>query len=134
MQKVVEIEEGRSFTFKATAFTPIQYHLLFSNHDFFPDVNALQTLKDIDSLRTEEYEILARLAYTMIYQGLAPTPKETEEQKEFRQKYDSLWSFADDFNIFSLVSVLDEVLGIWNSSEGTGNVKEKNLESPPPES
>lgn len=134
MQKVIEIEEGRSFVFKASAFTPIQYHLLFNNHDFFPDVNALQTMDGINSLRTEEYEILIRFAYTMIYQGLAPTPVETDEQRDFRQKYDSLWSFADDFDILSLVAVLDDILGLWNTSEGTGNVTEKNPENPPPES
>lgn len=29
MQKIIEIEEGRSFNFKASAFSPIMYNKLF---------------------------------------------------------------------------------------------------------
>ena len=41
MQKVIEVEEGRSFNFKASAFSPIMYNKLFPGRDFLKDMEAL---------------------------------------------------------------------------------------------
>lgn len=134
MQRVIEIEEGRSFNFKASAFTPIQYNTLFPDSDFWKDLTSLQeaTMGGLESFTTEDYTLLMRISYTMIYQGLAPSPKQTEEQKAFLEEYPSLDYFSDTFEMFSLLGCLDEIMALWGLSSIT-EVDEKNQESPPPE-
>jgi len=134
MQRVIEIEEGRSFNFKASAFTPIQYNTLFPDSDFWKDLTSLQeaTMGGLESFTTEDYTLLMRISYTMIYQGLAPSPKQTEEQKAFLEEYPSLDYFSDTFEMFSLLGCLDEIMALWGLSSIT-EVDEKNPESPPPE-
>ena len=41
MQKVIEVEEGRSVNFKASAFSPIAYNRLFPGKDFLRDMDKL---------------------------------------------------------------------------------------------
>ena len=41
MEKILEIEEGRSCNFKASALSPIQYNRLFKGRDFLRDMEAM---------------------------------------------------------------------------------------------
>lgn len=134
MQRVIEIEEGRSFNFKASAFTPIQYNTLFPGSDFWKDLTALQEAmtEGLGSFTTDDYMLLMRISFTMIYQGLAPSPKQTEEQKAFLEEYPSLEYFADTFEMLSLLGCLDEIMALWGLSS-VSEADEKNPESPQPE-
>lgn len=134
MQRVIEIEEGRSFNFKASAFTPIQYNTLFPGSDFWKDLSALQgaMTEGLESFTTDDYMLLMRISYTMIYQGLAPSPKQTEEQKAFLEEYPNLNYFADTFEMLSLLGCLDEIMELWGLSS-VSEAEEKNPESPQPE-
>ena len=134
MQRVIEIEEGRSFNFKASAFTPIQYNTLFPGSDFWKDLTALQEAMTggLEGFSTDDYMLLMRISYTMIYQGLAPSPKQTEEQKAFLEEYPNLNYFADTFEMLSLLGCLDEIMELWGLSSAS-EAEEKNPESPQPE-
>lgn len=134
MQRVIEIEEGRSFNFKASAFTPIQYNTLFPGSDFWKDLTTLQEAmtEGLGSFTTDDYMLLMRISYTMIYQGLAPSPKQTEEQKAFLEEYPNLDYFADTFEMLSLLGCLDQIMALWGLSS-VSEADEKNPESPQPE-
>lgn len=134
MQRVIEIEEGRSFNFKASAFTPIQYNTLFPGSDFWKDLTALQgaMTNGLETFTTEDYMLLMRISYTMIYQGLAPSPKQTEEQKAFLEEYPNLEYFSDTFEMLSLIGCLNDIMDLWGLSS-VSEADEKNLESPQPE-
>lgn len=134
MQRVIEIEEGRSFNFKASAFTPIQYNTLFPGSDFWKDLTALQgaMTNGLETFTTEDYMLLMRISYTMIYQGLAPSPKQTEEQKAFLEEYPNLEYFSDTFEMLSLIGCLNDIMDLWGLSS-VSEADEKNPESPQPE-
>ena len=134
MQRVIEIEEGRSFNFRASAFTPIQYNTLFPGSDFWKDLTALQEAmtEGLGSFTTDDYMLLMRISYTMIYQGLAPSPKQTEEQKAFLEEYPNLDYFSDSFEMLSLLGCLDQIMALWGLSS-VSEADEKNPESPQPE-
>ena len=46
MEKVIQIEEGRSAAFRASAFSPIQYNRLFPGRDFMRDMNDLRSMSE----------------------------------------------------------------------------------------
>lgn len=120
MEKVLEIEEGRSCNFKASALSPIQYNRLFPGRDFIRDIEAMtEKAQEMEedtsetSLSNENYEQFVRLAYLFAYQGLAPTPTKTKEQKEFQKKYPDPWHWIDSFNTFSIYQLLPEIMNLW---------------------
>lgn len=119
MQKIIEIEEGRSFNFKASAFSPIMYNKLFPGRDFLKDMECLKEKNDeeADSFNMEHYEHFVRVAYTFAYQGLAPTPRKTKEQEEFREKYPDAWDWIDSFRTFSIYEILPEIIDLWYTNE-----------------
>lgn len=134
MEKIITIEEGRSYNFKASAFTPIQYNKLFPGRDFLRDIEMLyQTQKDLEgenTLSMEVYEAFVRVAYTFAYQGLAPTPIQTSEQKEFRENYPDPWEWIDTFQTFSIYNALPEIIDLWYGGEITTATAKKNSRKP----
>lgn len=83
MEKVIQIEEGRSAAFRASAFSPIQYNRLFPGRDFMKDMDDLRGMseraedeedgKDEEKqpqFTIEDYELFVRISYTFAYQAL----------------------------------------------------------------
>lgn len=133
MQKVIEIEEGRSMNFKASAFSPIAYNRLFPGHDFLKDMNNLKEAHDgeQDSFTMEDYEHFVRIAYTFAYQGMAPTPRETQEQKDFLKQYPNAWDWIDSFSTFSIYEILPEIIDLWYKNERTVSKGKNGVPAPP---
>ncbi len=138
MQKLIEIEEGRTLNFKASAFSPIVYNRLFPGRDFLKDMENLKESHDENagddgssSFSMSDYEHFVRIAYTFAYQGLAPSPRETEEQKKFVEQYPNVWEWIDTFNTFSIYEVLPEIIDMWYKNEKT-IAKSKNPAPAPP--
>lgn len=142
MEKIIEIEEGRSLNFKASAFSPIMYNRLFHGRDFLRDMTLLKESKEKEdeaekngkenNFSMEDYELFVRIAYTFAYQGLAPTPATTKEQKEFRERYPDAWDWIDTFGTFSIYEILPEIVELWYANERTVS-KPKNPVPAPPE-
>lgn len=146
MEKLLEIEEGRSYNFRASAFSPIQYNRLFPGHDYMKDINAMveksEEMKgETDSEENEKpdnvefsmenYEQFVRLAYTFAYQGLSPTPFPNQEQKDFLKEYPDPWTWIDSFDTFSIYMLLPEIVNIW-AGNSKQLVKAKNRQAQPP--
>lgn len=144
MQKLIEVEEGRSVNFKASAFSPIAYNRLFPGRDFLRDMDALNKKNEKNEKKEEDGEIkssifdmedyilFARISYLFAYQGLAPSPRETEEQREFVQKYPDAMEWIDTFNTFSIYEILPEIMELWYKNDKTIS-KPKNPVPAPPE-
>lgn len=140
MEKVLEIEEGRSCNFKASAFSPIQYNRMFRGRDFLRDIEAMaeksQEMTESEdgsaSLSNENYEQFVRLAYLFAYQGQSPSPVKSEEQKEFLKKYPDPWAWIDSFNTFSIYQLLPEIMDLWYGGD-IRMVKAKKTAPAPPE-
>ena len=134
MQKVIEVEEGRSVNFKASAFSPIMYNRLFPGRDFLKDMDALKTAHEDkeDTFEMSDYEHFSRIAYLFAYQGLAPSPRQTQEQKEFLEQYPSTWDWIDSFDTFSIYQILPEIMELWYKNEKQIS-KSKNPVPAPPE-
>ena len=134
MEKTIQIEEGRSAAFRASAFSPIQYNRLFPGRDFMRDMDELRTINkqmneagkentegDAEEGRQqkrrffsiEEYELFVRVAYTFAYKALSPSPRPSEEQREFREKYPDPWDWIDSMNTFSIYQILPEIVDLW---------------------
>ena len=134
MQKIIEIEEGRSVNFKASAFSPVMYNKLFSCRYFLCDMNYLKKSHDDkeDKFTMNDYELFSRIAYLFAYQGLSPSPRQTKEQIEFLEKYPNVWDWIDTFNTFSIYEILPEIMDLWYKNEKTIS-KGKNPVPAPPE-
>ena len=134
MEKIIKIDEGRSINFKASAFSPIMYNRLFPGRDFLRDMNTLKKSHDDgeETFNMSDYEHFVRIAYTFAYQGLAPTPRPTQEQKEFLERYQDAWDWVDSFDTFSIYEILPEIINLWYKNEKTV-AEPKNQEPAPPE-
>lgn len=134
MQKIIEIEEGRSVNFKASAFSPVMYNKLFPGRDFLGDMDGLKKSHDDkeDKFTMNDYELFSRIAYLFAYQGLAPSPRQTKEQIKFLEKYPNVWDWIDTFNTFSIYEILPEIMDLWYKNEKTIS-KGKNPVPAPPE-
>lgn len=140
MQKIIEIEEGRSLNFKASAFSPIAYNRLFPGRDFLRDMNGLKEAHEREgtdpdtkeeSFTMDDYEHFVRIAYTFAYQGMAPTPRETDEQRAFREQYPDAWDWIDSFNTFSIYEILPEIIKLWYQNEKTISKGKNGVPAPP---
>lgn len=136
MIKVIEVEEGRSLDFKASAFSPIAYNTLFPNGDFIGDMKVLQeAYEDIKddggTLSLPVYQYFVRMAYLFRYQALAPTPAETEEQREFLRQYPNPWLWIDTFETFSIYTILPEIMELYLSNEIQKSTAKKGMPAPP---
>ncbi|EOS79597.1 hypothetical protein C817_02572 [Dorea sp. 5-2] len=140
MQKVIEVEEGRSVNFKASAFSPIAYNRLFPGKDFLRDMDKLheknkemEKEKDdsISHFDMQDYELFVRIAYTFAYQGLAPSPRETEEQREFTEKYRDALDWIDTFDTFSIYLILPEIMELWYKNNKTVSDSKNPVPAPP---
>ncbi|HBA49470.1 MAG TPA: hypothetical protein DCZ91_17075 [Lachnospiraceae bacterium] len=134
MEKIIEIEEGRSLNFKASAFSPIMYNRLFPGRDYMKDIEKLKDAHDSneDHFQIPEYELFARISYLFAYQGMAPSPRQTQEQKDFLEKYPDVWDWIDSFKSFSIYKILPEIAGLWKGNEVQVS-KSKNRVPAPPE-
>lgn len=134
MQKIIEVEEDRSLNFKASAFSPIMYNRLFPGRDFLKDMDALKDAHDDEeeTFNMADYEHFVRIAYTFAYQGMAPTPRQTQEQKEFLKEYPDAWDWIDSFGTFSIYNILPEIIDLWYQNEKQ-IAKPKNQVPAPPE-
>ena len=143
MVKTIEIE-GKLIVFKASAFSPIQYNTIFPGHDFMKDMSVLETAAEsmekdengdtvisVSTLPMEVYEYFVKIAYLFAYQGLAPTPRMTQEQIEFREKYPDPWEWIDTFDTFSIYQILPEIMEIWNINEKQAAKAKKRNPIPP---
>lgn len=143
MVKTIEIE-GKLIVFKASAFSPIQYNTIFPGHDFMKDMSVLETAAEsmekdengdtvisVSTLPMEVYEYFVKIAYLFAYQGLAPTPRVTQEQIEFREKYPDPWEWIDTFDTFSIYQILPEIMEIWNINEKQAAKAKKRNPIPP---
>lgn len=136
MQKIIEIEEGRSMNFKASAFSPIAYNRLFPGQDFLRDMQSLQESHDKEKQKEktftmEDYEHFVRIAYTFAYQGMAPTPRESQEQRDFREQYPNAWDWIDSFDTFSIYEILPEIVKLWASNEKKISQGKNGIPAPP---
>ena len=143
MVKTIEIE-GKLIAFKASAFSPIQYNAIFPGHDFMKDMSMLETAEEsmekdengdtvisVSTLPMEVYEYFVKIAYLFAYQGLAPTPRLTQEQIEFREKYPDPWEWIDTFDTFSIYQILPEIMELWNINEKQAAKAKKSNPIPP---
>jgi hypothetical protein len=135
MEKIIEFEEGRSYNCKASAFSPILYNKLFPGRDFIKDMDVLSKhageKEGEGTFGVEEYSYFANITYMFVYQGMAPSPKQTEEQKEFLEKYPTPWDWIDTFDTFSIYKNLDAIVELWGTNEKRIS-KLKNRVSAPP--
>ena len=146
MEKVIQIEEGRSAAFRASAFSPIQYNRLFPGRDFMRDMDALRSANDRANeseeneeaegeerkqfFDIEDYETFVRVSYTFAYQALSPSPRVSDEQRAFRAKYPDAWDWIDDMNTFSIYQILPEIVDLWFGGAVQVAGSKKNM-SPP---
>lgn len=146
MEKVIQIEEGRSAAFRASAFSPIQYNRLFPGRDFMRDMDALRSANDRAKadegdeaaegkekkqfFDIEDYETFVRVSYTFAYQALSPSPRVSDEQRAFRKKYPDAWDWIDDMNTFSIYQILPEIVDLWFGGAVQVAGSKKNM-SPP---
>lgn len=133
MQKMIEIEQGRSLNFKASAFSPIMYNRLFPGRDFLKDMDALKAAHEDknDVFEMSDYKHFSRIAYLFAYQGLAPSPTQTQEQKEFLEKYPSTWDWIDSFDTFSIYMILPEIMDLWYKNEKQISQSKNPVPAPP---
>lgn len=122
MQKVIEVEEGRSLNFKASAYSPIMYNRLFPGRDFLKDMDALKNShndekEESDTFKMSDYEHFVRIAFLFAYQGLAPGVLQTQEQKDFLAQYPDPWEWVDSFNTFSIYEILPQIMDLWYQNE-----------------
>ena len=156
LEKTIEVEKGRSVTFRASALSPLSYKLLFKR-DFFKDLEELSELEAISDeaeeinneteavgdeaeeeekgqtlkLTTENYEMFMRIAFCMAYQGVEKGLN-TKKQREFLEQYPDMWTWLDSFETFSMFSILPEIITLWGLNAET-QVKAKNAHPAPPE-
>ena len=133
MQKIIEIEEGRSVNFKASAFSPVMYNKLFPGRDFLGDMDGLKKSHDDkeNKFTMNDYELFSRIAYLFAYQGLAPSPRQTKEQTEFLEKYPNVWDWIDTFNTFSIYEILPGIMDLWYKNEKTISKGKNPIPAPP---
>lgn len=133
MERIIEIEEGRSYRFKASAFSPIVYNMLFPGRDFMRDINKLLEMsgsKEGSTMRMEDYETFVRVAYTFAYQGLSDTPKDTPEKRKFRETYPDAWDWIDSFGMFSMYEVMPQIVELWVDNERTVSERKNPVPAP----
>lgn len=150
MVKTIEVEPGKTVDFKASAFTPIQYNKLFPNRDYLKDINDLKMLNEARkrnaenadgdelekkmagvTLAMDDYEQFVRVAYCFAYQALAPSPRPTDEQKEFRMKFPDPWDWIDTFETFSIYEILPEIIDMWFANEKSKSTAKNSVPAPP---
>ena len=141
MIKTIEVEEGREVTFKASAFSPIAYNMLFPDGDFIGDMKVLEDANETmnqdedgeerKALPLPVYRYFIRIAYLFHYQALSPTPAQSEEQKEFLKTYPDPWSWIDTFDTFSIYTILPEIMEMYISNEIQKSTAKKGIPAPP---
>lgn len=146
MIKRIEVEPGKKVDFKASAFTPIQYNKLFPSRDYLKDINDLKVLSEARkrqkedgsegdmsgvTLQMADYEQFVRVSYCFAYQALSPTPRPSDAQKEFREKYPDPWDWIDTFETFSIYEILPEIIDMWFANEKEKSKGKNSVPAPP---
>lgn len=115
MEKTIVID-GREVGFKASALTPKRYRAV-TNRDFMQDIKTLmesmsKVSKDGSDLQVLDLEMFENIAYVMAKQYDPNIPDEADE-------------WLDTFDVFSIYSVLPEILQLWVSNTKTTSVAKK---------
>ena len=125
MEKNIEID-GRLIPFKATGLTPVLYRRMFKA-DIFQDMAKLtkniqtaqatkeETGEDISVLDLESLELFERIAYVMAKQADGAIPGMDE--------------WLDGFNVFSVYTVLPEIIELWNLNNIKISESKKNIDA-----
>ena len=125
MEKNIEID-GRLIPFKATGLTPVLYRRMFKA-DIFQDMAKLtkniqtaqatkeETGEDISVLDLESLELFERIAYVMAKQADGAIPGMDE--------------WLDGFNVFSVYTVLPEIIELWNLNNIQISESKKNIDA-----
>ena len=135
MQKVIEVEEGRSIHFKASAYSPIMYNRLFPGKDFIRDMESLKNSHDdkeeSNTFKMSDYEHFVRIAFLFAYQGLAPSIHQTDEQKAFLKQYQNPWEWVDTFDTFSIYEILPQIMDLWYKNDKKISQSKNGIHAPP---
>ena len=78
-----------------------------------------------------DYEHFVRIAYLFAYQGLAPTPRQTQEQKDFLERYPDALEWVDSFETFSIYQILPEIVNLWYENEKQISKPKNGFPAPP---
>lgn len=148
LQKTLEVEEGRTVTFRASALTPHVYKKVLGR-DFFKDLEDFSRMEELSksidqneerndetktaapaelNLETKDYDAFMRMAYCMAYQGAG----DREARNQFINKYPDMWEWLDSFQTFSLFKILPVIVELWGAN-AEATVKAKNAHPAPPE-
>lgn len=116
MDKIIEID-GKEVKFRATARTPRLYRALVGR-DMIADMAKLgkafeKAQKEGDSLGIDDLQIFEDTAYIMARQA-------TPDMEE-----DSADEWLDGFEMFSIYTVLPEILKLWALNTKTTSVPKK---------
>lgn len=124
MEKLIEID-GKQVPFKATARTPVLYRSLFGK-DIFKDLVKLtnhmkkasekknasddESVIDVDML-----EVFLNIAYVMAKQADKSIPASIDD-------------WLDQFSVFSIYTILPDLLELWNLNMTQISEAKKNAE------
>lgn len=112
MEKIIEVD-GKQLKFKATAATPIHYKNIFGSDLLVDLTNITKSFeKNADTMPPETLEKFGQIAYVMNKQGDPEQP-------------DNWLEWLDQFEIFSIVTVLPQILELWAMNTQTGSVQKK---------
>ena len=121
LQKTVVIGD-REVTFKSSAAIPRLYRIKFGR-DIFRDLRKLEknfnANKDSDAsgMEIEDLEIFENVAYIMALHADSSIPQTIDE-------------WLDQFEMFSIYTVLPEILELWGSGLLTTSEAKKNTDLP----
>lgn len=111
MEKVIE-HEGKKLKFKATGATPIFYKDKFGG-DLLVDLQKVtNNFKDSDTMPPDVLEKFGRIAYIMNKQGDPEQP-------------DDFIEWLDQFEMFSIIEILPQVLELWGMNAATTSKPKK---------
>lgn len=124
MEKTILID-GKEIPFKATGNTPRLYRAMF-HRDIFRDIDQLSKSIEIANEKKKEenteasyldtfsLEIFENMAYVMAKQADPTIPKSIDE-------------WLDGFNVFSVYTILPEIIELWNLNTMQISASKKNI-------
>ena len=116
LTKTINID-GQEVMFRASAAVPRIYRIKF-RRDIYKDLDALQkaidtSKEEASTLDTFSLELFENIAYVMAKHADPDIPDTAEE-------------WLEEFNVFSIYMVLEQIIDLWNLSELTQAVAKKN--------
>lgn len=105
MQKTIEIN-GKEYTFKASAATPIMYRMKF-NGDLFAEISKLSaTADDFNAgiIPPDSLDVFSKVAYIMAIQA------DKAMKLEFVE-------WLDQFEMFDIIEIMPDIIELWNTNQ-----------------